>query len=379
MENLYLIFDKMPQLKDGGLATAYINFVKALNDNYNIKIVCIFGSTDTDIEDFRSLESTSLCTFDIDNRFYALFSHVKSLHFIKALKALVSGIIYFCFIPLGKKVTRRLLCGSIVIATCPAAAMFLSHKIRYILEIHTSFDYFWGRNPIGRMQVALVPEPVLTVFKNAHDAKKGSELFRSDYVYNWFDTSHLMGGLPKPSYIPHSAIMMGRLENEKNIPFAIAAAKEILRRYEDFQLDIYGDGSQRDDIQEMIDHEHLSDHVHLRGFTHDKTIYQSYCVLWVTSLFEGFSLNIAEAMANGVPSISTNWGEAVNEVIINETTGYIASDAKEFVEKSMAVFSQDQLRCELSQKGLEYFESHFTTQSGKTRWLHIIEEVYSTS
>lgn len=45
------------------------------------------------------------------------------------------------------------------------------------------------------------------------------------------------------------------------------------------------------------------------------SVYKDYSLLWITSDYEGFGLVIIEAKANGVPTISTNWGEGVFEVI----------------------------------------------------------------
>ena len=50
MRTIYIVFDKIPQKKDGGLIATYVNFVKELSDLYNIVFVSVFKSPDIDID-----------------------------------------------------------------------------------------------------------------------------------------------------------------------------------------------------------------------------------------------------------------------------------------------------------------------------------------
>lgn len=375
MDELYLIFDKIPLKGGGGLVANYIDFVKELSAEYQIKYVSVFRSEPTDIEEFKEIPVITLFDLPLDNRFHWFFRYLNNRDYRACAFAILSALRFFSHVPSGRTKTKKLLANKKVIAVAPAAAMFLSKACRYILEVHTRFEYFWGDNPVGRAQSALINQPALTLFRSKADAIAGEKLFPSSYLYNTFDPDQLPEPAPADS-LRHSALFVGRLSEQKNPLMLLDCAQDVLDVLPDFQLDLYGEGAMRSTLEQEIAERGLGNCVHLRGFTRDKAVYQNYDVLWLTSKLEGFGLVIIEAAANMVPTVSVNWGKAVHEVIEDGRSGYVADGQREFVERSIEIMTSLGLRNQLARSALNLYNERFSKKRHKQAWLEVLDKVY---
>ena len=375
-DEIVIVFDKIPTKKDGGLVATYVDFVNELADIFDITFLSIFRSDPSDIPAFLQVKTVTLLDSELDNRFYKLFTHLRGGDVKGFLFALSSAFRYFLSIPGARSRTAKLLSGKKVIAVAPAAAAFLSRKIAYILEIHTSYEYFWGQNILGRAQSMLIAPPRLTVFRNEADARKGAARFPSTFMYNTFDDS----ALPRPSLPSRSrfrACFVGRLVEQKNPLLLLDYANEVRQSVSEFELDIYGDGPLFDKLSDEIHARGLGNCVTLKGFTDDKSVYRNYDLLWLSSRIEGFGLVIIEAAANMVPTVSADWGPAVYEVIQNGATGFVAKSSKDFIDKSILLLSDIELRNQFAAAAYEDFHNRFSVGVHRSRLIELIEKVYS--
>lgn len=374
MKRLYIVFDKTPTRYDGGLIRTYVDMVSELGDQFDIRFLSIFKSDGKLPAELETVPVTTLFDLDIDNRFYKAPSHLVHGKFGLFFKCIWSAIAFFAVIPVARFKTARLLKDSYVVAPAPASGMFISSSIKYILEIHTNFEYFFGDNLLGRAQSLLMTKPALTVFRNKTDAKKGSRLFPSEYMYNTFcppEQSHNASGRRR-----NGTLYVGRLAAQKNPDMLLDAAKAVSQRLSDFHLDIYGDGEMASHLRERINRENLSSIVTMCGFTDDKTVYANYDLLWLTSNYEGFGLVIIEGEAFGTPCVSTDWGDASHEIIRDGLTGCIAANFDEFVEKSCELLQNPFDLEEMRRRSIEDFETRFSPDVHKSNWMRILETVY---
>ena len=100
-------------------------------------------------------------------------------------------------------------------------------------------------------------------------------------------------------------IMVGRYNDAKGYEYLVEAWKIVHQKHPDWSLNIYGSGELHDNVERWILDSNLQDTMIMHEPTNDimqKYLESSICV--VSSVYEGFSMTILEAMACGVPCVS---------------------------------------------------------------------------
>lgn len=107
--------------------------------------------------------------------------------------------------------------------------------------------------------------------------------------------------------IPGMIVTCGRLNAQKNQKMLIDAFSRIAGRYPWIRLRIYGDGDLRQALSQQITDLGLDDRVELMGVTTDvPSVLREASVFVMSSDYEGMPNALMEAMAVGVPCISTD-------------------------------------------------------------------------
>lgn len=118
-------------------------------------------------------------------------------------------------------------------------------------------------------------------------------------------------------------VAIGRLCKQKNQKHAIELYKN-LNLSKNFDLIIIGMGPDKEKLNKLIHKCNLENNVFLKGFQSSvyKWIYNADLLI-STSLFEGFSLVIAEALALNTPVISTDCKYGPSEILTDNLKDYI--------------------------------------------------------
>lgn len=372
MEKLYIIFDQLPTKDSGGLITTYISLVDLLKQDYDIEIISVFGYPQNSEGQFKNNKVHVINKKNIDIRFYKLFYYLKRGKVNWFFNAIFSLIYFFISIPFNRYRIKKFIKNEKCIVSSPSAAIFMPKSKKFILEVHTNYEYFWGSNIIGRMQSFLMNKPSLVLFRNESDANKAQNSkynLNADYIYNFFDNKNVIKSEQKEKAI----LFVGRLHEQKNPKRLIRLAKMYKDVNPEFRLDIYGNGPERDSLKKAIKYYGLENNVFLKGFTEDKSIYSKYSLLWLVSKHEGFGLVIVEAKANEVPCISSNWGPAVYEVVQDGKDGFVCESDEQFIEKTRFILENEEINAEFSKNAQKYYADEFSKEKAYERWKTILQ------
>lgn len=127
-----------------------------------------------------------------------------------------------------------------------------------------------------------------------------------------------------------SFISVGRLHPDKGMDVLINSFYKAFKLRKDVLLYIYGDGPERNKLEQKIDELKLKNQVFLMGLADRKTIARQMdsCDCFVlASKLETFGVSYIEAMAKGLPVVSTKCGGP--EEFINDNNGILVDVSNE--------------------------------------------------
>ena len=137
-------------------------------------------------------------------------------------------------------------------------------------------------------------------------------------------------------------IWVGRFDYQKRAEVAIGIWKQVVDRYPDWCLDIYGEGEYESEIALMTS---STRNVFLHKPTsHIFDCYSNSSILISTSLFEPFGLVIAEAMSCGLPVVAFDCPYGPAAIISEGVNGFlIPSDNMHFFADKLSLLIEDTL------------------------------------
>jgi glycosyltransferase involved in cell wall biosynthesis len=153
-----------------------------------------------------------------------------------------------------------------------------------------------ARAVLGRSHIVTVPEPILDSRPTAAKLDPSSNL----------------------------VLCIGRLVDQKNFLLAIEAFALCDRA--DFQLVILGEGPQRGKLERAVRKHGLEGRVHLPGYVPDiSPILDRARLLLMTSRYEGYPAVLIEALAKGIPVVTTDCSTALREILADSSFGRVTT------------------------------------------------------
>jgi len=161
---------------------------------------------------------------------------------------------------------------------------------------------------------------------------------------------------------------VARLVAVKDIDLLLEVAGRLRRTHPQVESVVVGDGPERGRLEALAFEMGLTEAVHFTGRLDDAgPTLASLDVYLVTSVFEGgVSMSVLEAMAAGLPVVTTDAG-GVAEVVVDGETGYVVSRDQErgalaaaLAERAAALLSDPGLRARMGAAGARRVRARFT-------------------
>lgn len=152
------------------------------------------------------------------------------------------------------------------------------------------------------------------IYRKADGIVFQTEQVRSFYNKRLQDASKVIVNPVKPD-IPNSyegkkeknIVAVGRLEPQKNFSLLIKTFAKLSCDYPEYKLVIYGEGREREKLQNIVHELGVDDKVELPGYKTDILDRIRNAEVYVSSSdYEGISNTMIEAMALGIPTICTD-------------------------------------------------------------------------
>ncbi|QTQ07939.1 accessory Sec system glycosyltransferase GtfA [Macrococcoides canis] len=187
---------------------------------------------------------------------------------------------------------------------------------------------------------------------------------------------------PTETRIPYSIITASRLANEKHVDWLVRAVVKAKQHIPELTFDIYGEGVEKQKIQEVIDTFDANQYIRLRGHVNLDQVYSKYELFLSASQSEGFGLTLLEAVASGLGMIGFDV-EYGNPTFIHDgyngflltaelTEASIETLTDRFAERIIDFYNMNLES--VTQKSYEIAEP-FKEQYIKQKWRDLVEEV----
>jgi glycosyltransferase involved in cell wall biosynthesis len=171
---------------------------------------------------------------------------------------------------------------------------------------------------------------------------------------------------------------VGRIMPEKDLETWLRAAALVAQRYPEAHFVLVGEG--RDSatlgqLQRLASELGMAERVHFPGYrAHLLPVYGSFDLFVLSSRREGLPNSILEAMAVGLPVVTTDVA-GTKELVLDGQTGYVVPQGNvDRLGQAMGMLLADnQLRHRLGQAGRERIEREFSF----TQRMQRVEELYA--
>ncbi len=170
---------------------------------------------------------------------------------------------------------------------------------------------------------------------------------------------------------------VGRLNEQKRFDILIDAFASICKKIPDHKMIIFGEGELRSELEKQIADLSLEDKVFLPGTNPEAVkVVNRASVFVLSSDLEGMPNVLMEAMAMGVPCVSTRCDMGPEELIENGENGILVEvgNTQEIAESILNIINNPDLADKLSENARELLKTH-SIEKISERWLEFLKRI----
>lgn len=211
-----------------------------------------------------------------------------------------------------------------------------------IVTVSEDLQKYFLKEKLGKKSTVIwngIPEPQV----NKDEVQRLSALYRKN------ENDFLVG----------TAVVMSE---QKGLKFLVEAAGKVVREVPQIKFLLIGDGPLRKELEQQVAENGLSENIIFPGYqkevhNHLKTL----DVFVLSSLWEGFSIALIEALALELPIVATDVG-GNGEIVNNMVTGMLvpAKDPQALKKALLTLYDDQNLRQTFAQNGRKHFDENCT-------------------
>lgn len=170
----------------------------------------------------------------------------------------------------------------------------------------------------------------------------------------------------------------GRLELQKDYELMIKSFKFISETIPEATLDIFGSGSQKDNLNNLINELDLSNKVKIHDYSEDiESEYKNHDIFLFTTRFEGFPNVLAEAMANNLICFSTRFATGCKDLLNVNKTGFICENRnpEDYAEMVVQKLKDYESSIKVAKAGYEHVKKLCDIESFKEKMINELERL----
>ena len=175
----------------------------------------------------------------------------------------------------------------------------------------------------------------------------------------------------------NTVIAAGRLAKQKNFSSLLRSWKIVHQKHADWILEIWGDGTERNHLEQMTVELQLQGSARIMGVTDyvfSKMAQASVFVL--SSLYEGLPLVVLEAMSCGLPVVSYACPCGPKDIITEGKDGYLVptGDEERLAEKICFLIEHEDIRREMGKAAVEK-SKQYALEPIIRQWMTLFHEL----
>lgn len=173
-------------------------------------------------------------------------------------------------------------------------------------------------------------------------------------------------------------VNVGRLNEQKNQMFLLECFKEVIKKYPEYKLLIYGTGDLKKDLDCYINKNGLNDNIELCGNVDNiERVLECKKGFILSSKYEGMPNALMEAMAVGMPCISTDCPcGGPRELIKNDRNGIlIENDNKEQLISAIINLIENKEKCKTLSNNAKREMKNYDCDIITEKWYNFMKEV----
>jgi glycosyltransferase involved in cell wall biosynthesis len=239
-------------------------------------------------------------------------------------------------------------------------------KIKTIVHIHGSMfeKFYYCSNSVVKSMITKLLDSADAVFVLSGSWKKFiNSISKNENVYIVYNGASLKKFEKKISHGDKINIsFMGRLGKRKGVYDLLAAFEKIISNVQNAHLVLGGDGDV-EKVRKLVAEKNLEDRIHVLGWVSGEKkikVFQESDIYVLPSYYEGLPGSILEAMAAGVPIISTPVG-GIPDAVIENRNGYLVNQGNidDLYDKLQILCQKRELREDMGKESQNIIKEKF--------------------